>query len=137
MKKLVISSLLFFIIAGSYSQVTGYLGSRVFLSVNASLTPDYKIDIFDNRYDSKFRIRTPFAADLNFVASNVFSLGTRFSMTNVTGNFYDVYYDDDFHYSGIVNYSAKFFSAYLFYATGAIFSNINERFYGRNCLPYL
>lgn len=113
MRKLLLSSILIFIITATHSQVIGYLGSRAFFSVNASLTPDLKSEFFDNRYDKQFRIRTPFSADLNFVASNGISLGTKFSFTNVTGNFYNVTYDEDVYYSGLVNYNTKFISAYL------------------------
>ena len=66
MKKNIILLFIMVLAFQGYTQVSGYLGSRIFLSVNGSLTPDYKTYFFDNRYDSRFKIRTPFSADLNF-----------------------------------------------------------------------
>lgn len=115
MKKIAVTTIIFFITAFGFSQVTGYLGSRLFMSVNSSLTPDYKGDYFENRYDKKFRIRTPFSADVNFVAGNGISLGTKLTLTRVSGSFYNAYYvdDNDVLYSGIANFSTRIFSAYI------------------------
>lgn len=137
MRKLFISAILIFIVIASHSQVIGYLGSRVFLSVNASLTPDLKSEFFDNRYDKPFRIRTPFSADLNFVAGNGVSLGTKFSFTDVTANFFDVTYNEDVYYSGLVNFNTKFVSAYLEGHPKLSYSVIDNYFRAGLCLASL
>lgn len=114
MKKIIFLLLIMMIAFHGYTQVSGYLGSRLFASVNGSLTPDRKSQYFDNRYDKQFRIRTPFSADLNFVASNSISVGTKFTLTNVSGTFHSVYFNDnDYYYSGVANYSTKFLSVYF------------------------
>ncbi|HBG69789.1 MAG: hypothetical protein A2W93_00230 [Bacteroidetes bacterium GWF2_43_63] len=113
MKKNIILLFIMVLAFQGYTQVSGYLGSRIFLSVNGSLTPDYKTYFFDNRYDSRFKIRTPFSADLNFVASDNLSLGTKFSFGKSSGNFTSVTYDDNYFYSGIADYQTKFFSIFV------------------------
>jgi len=117
MKRVLIQAFLVCSLFGGYSQVSGYMGNRIFVNVHTSLTPDYKLLVIENTCDKAFRMRMPLSADINYVVSDEISLGAGGSVTSSTGTFSHIvldYYDfSDDYYSGVVHYKTNFIFAYL------------------------
>ncbi len=137
MKRALIFSLLIVFGTSLFAQVHGYLGNRFFINANVSLAPDLKRQALNNSYDKLFRIRTPFSADVNFVAGNGVSLGAKATLTNVTGTFYRARYNDDYYFTGIANYKAKIFSLYIEGHSRSGYSVIDNYFRFGVCLATL
>lgn len=122
MKKNIFLLLTAFLGFQCYSQVNGYLGRRLFLSVHGGLSPSYRTQLCYYGDDKALNVQTPIGADITFVANNKFSLGASVVKTSAKGAFSDIldkrqaYYDytaTRIYYSGRVNISANIFNVYL------------------------
>ena len=124
MKNISITAIILFITAFGFSQVNGYLGQRLFVSVSGSVLPDLR-RVGTDYYEEPLRVpfidlRFPLAADVNCVISNSVSIGAGVASSNVNANFRNVRclwngnnINNEFDYYSAVIYNAKFFSLYL------------------------